>query len=131
MRLLVCGGRTFDNMTMLHMGMLQVSDMMHEPIEVGIHGDASGADTLAQIWFEFQGIPTLRFPAKWRDINVPGAVLRFGRHGMYNALAGPQRNARMLDEGKPTAFLAMPGGTGTADMVARCRRAGLMGVVVE
>ena len=37
----------------------------------------------------------------------------------------------MLDEGKPTAFLAMPGGTGTADMIARCRAAGLQGLVVS
>lgn len=69
MRLLVCGGRTFRNMALLHFGMCEV----------------------AGIW----------------------------------------RNQAMLDEGKPTAFLAMPGGTGTADMIARCRAAGLQGLVVE
>lgn len=131
MRLLVCGGRAFCNMTILHAGMLQVSDMMHEPIHWIIHGDASGADSLAQAWAEFQDIPTLRFPAKWRDITVPGAVVRVGKFGAYNAIAGHTRNQQMLDEAKPTAFLAMPGGTGTADMVTRCRRAGLMGLVVE
>ncbi len=130
-RLLVCGGRTFSNMTVMHMGILQVCELTGERLSLCIHGDASGADSLAQVWCDFQGVPTLRFPAKWSEIDVPGARLRFGRHGAYNANAGPMRNQQMLDEGKPTAWLAMPGGTGTADMIARCRAAGLPGLAVN
>jgi len=38
--------------------------------------------------------------------------------------AGPLRNQRMLDEGKPDLVVAFPGGGGTKDMVsARLRRA--------
>ena len=96
MRLLVCGGRMFNNMALLHFGMCEVAGMLG-PIE----------------------------------IDIPGARVRWNRRGFYNALAGTWRNQTMLDEGKPTAFLAMPGGTGTADMVARCRAAGLQGLVVE
>jgi ABC-type sugar transport system substrate-binding protein len=35
----------------------------------------------------------------------------------------------MLDEGKPDIVVAFPGGTGTADMVRRARKAGV--VVIE
>jgi len=128
MRLLICGGRTFSDMMRLHMGILQVCDMMGRRLSVVIHGDAPGADRLAQAWCEFNGVPSERYPADWSNITVPGAVLRFGRHGMYNARAGIDRNQRMLDEARPDAYLAMPGGTGTADMVHRCRQAGLMGL---
>lgn len=130
MRLLVCGGRRFNNMTMMHTGMCEIA-RLYGSIEVGIHGDADGADRLADAWFTYQGIPVLRFPARWSDITVPGARVRVGRYGAYNVLAGTWRNQQMLDEGKPTAWLAMPGGTGTADMVARCRAAGLPGLAVE
>ena len=129
MRLLICGGRTFSDITMLHMGILQVCEMMGQRLTLVIHGDAPGADSLAQGWCEFNGVPTLRFPAAWSDLNVTGVRLRFGRHGAYNAAAGSQRNQRMLDEGRPDAWLALPGGSGTADMTARCKRAGLPGLL--
>lgn len=37
--------------------------------------------------------------------------------------AGPIRNAWMLRFGQPDLVLAMPGGTGTADMVKKARAA--------
>lgn len=119
----------FRDMALLHFGMCEVA-RLYGPIELIIHGDADGADRLAQAWADYQGIPTLRFPAKWTEIDVPGARIRFGRRGMYNALAGIWRNQQMIDEAKPTHFLAMPGGTGTADMVARCNKAGLQGLAI-
>lgn len=131
MRLLICGGRTFNDMGMMHIGILRVCEMIGERIELVIHGDATGADSLAQAWCDYSHVPTWRFPAAWSDINTPGVRLRFGRHGAYNAAAGTQRNQRMLDEGKPTAYLAMPGGRGTVDMVTRCKRAGLPGLVFD
>ena len=39
--------------------------------------------------------------------------------------AGPIRNQRMLDEGKPDLVVAFPGGTGTAGMVALACKAGV------
>ena len=33
--------------------------------------------------------------------------------------------ARMLEEGRPDLVIAFPGGRGTADLVARARRAGV------
>lgn len=39
--------------------------------------------------------------------------------------AGPIRNQRMLDEGKPDLVVAFPGDKGTADMVRRARTASL------
>jgi hypothetical protein len=60
------------------------------------------------------GIPVLSFPADWA---------RFGR------AAGPIRNQRMLDEGKPTLVLAFHNNIveskGTKDMVKRARKAGI------
>lgn len=129
MRLVVTGGRTFRDMVLLHHGMLSVIELMTQPVTVVIQGEADGADRLAKEWAIHNGIAVLPFPAKWSDITVPGAKIRFNKHGAYNVLAGHMRNQEMIDIGRPDAFLAMPGGTGTADMIERCRKAGLPGLV--
>lgn len=130
MRLVITGGRRFNNITMMHVGMCEVA-RLYGPIELVIHGDATGADKIADAWASLQGIERLPFPAKWNEIHAPGARVRWSRqHGFYNVLAGVWRNQQMINEGKPTHYLAMPGGDGTADMVARCNRAGLQGLVV-
>jgi hypothetical protein len=49
-------------------------------------------------------------PAEWK------------KHGKR---AGPLRNMRMLEEWKPDGVAAFPGGSGTADMIAQARNAGV------
>ena len=83
-------------------------------VDVVIEGEAPGADTLTRHAAEELGIPVLPFPADW------------DRHGRA---AGPIRNQRMIDEGHPDLVLAftqdLNSSRGTADMVARAKRAGL------
>ncbi|WP_245576775.1 SLOG family protein [Kaistia adipata] len=75
-----------------------------------ISGMATGADTLAAEWAERFGFPLRKFPADWKA------------HGRA---AGPIRNQRMIDEGRPDLVIAFPGGRGTADMVRRAKAAGI------
>jgi len=103
MRVLVCGGRTFDNWELLA-GVLDGLEPMQA--SVIIHGAAPGADTLAGRWAELRRVPVEAFPAEWE------------KHGRA---AGPIRNARMLAEGKPALVVAFPGGRGTANMVKQAR----------
>lgn len=107
-RLLVCGGRDYADRSHVWATL----DRVHRkrPLGLVIHGASRGADTLAARWAEGASVETADFPADWE------------RHGKA---AGPIRNQRMLDEGKPDAVVAFPGGTGTADMVARARKAGV------
>lgn len=102
MRLLVCGGRTFDEWRKL----ADTLDALEKP-DVLIQGGASGADRLAIKWAETRGVPIITFPANWKR----------GKAG------GPERNAFMLKEGKPDLVIAFPGGRGTYDMVCRARGA--------
>ncbi len=104
MRLLVCGGRTYDDAKAVYRSL----DTLNP--DVVIHGGANGADTLADNWAEDNGKEIEVFEADW------------DRHGRA---AGPIRNQAMLDEGRPDAVLAFPGGPGTEDMIARAKRAGL------
>lgn len=108
MRVLVCGGRDYADQATLF-GAL---DMLAErgPINSIIQGGASGADKLARMWAITRNEHIDEYPADWRT------------HGKA---AGPIRNQRMLDEGKPDLVMAFPGGRGTADMVRRAKAANL------
>lgn len=109
MRVLVCGGRDFSDSDFLHETLREI------PMITGIiHGDAYGADRLADDWARAMGIPAHPEP-------VTDAL--YQKYGRYKA---PKiRNQRMLDLHKPDVVVAFPGGGGTADMVRRAEKAGV------
>lgn len=108
MRVLVCGGRDFTDKVSVWGG-LQALHLKFGVTAI-IEGGAKGADALAASWAIAERVPTEMFPADWKND---------GRS------AGPKRNQRMIDEGKPDLVVAFPGGRGTADMVRRACAAGI------
>lgn len=115
MIVLVCGGRYYHDQARVFQELDELHSSIGPFIRV-IHGAAMGADQLGQLWAEARGIEHVPYYANWE------------RHGRS---AGPIRNQRMLTKGTPHMVVAFPGGRGTADMVARARRAGLMVVEVS
>lgn len=107
MKVIVCGGRQFDDFRKISL----VLDTQHEetPFSVLIHGDALGADRTAAKWARARRVPTQAFPANWE------------RDGIK---AGPIRNSQMLAQ-RPDLVIAFPGGKGTADMVRKAKAAGV------
>ena len=108
MKVLVCGGRDyFDQATVC-----RCLDALYrsEPIDVVVHGGASGADTLADEWAKLHGIEREPYYADWK------------KHG---PAAGPIRNSEMLNKSKPDLVLRFPGGKGTHDMAAKAKKAGV------
>lgn len=105
MRVLVCGGRKYDDRE-------HVSNTLSElyatagPFSVLIHGNARGADQLADDWAAGR-VKTLTFAPQWEA---------------RGKAAGPLRNQKMIDEGKPDLVVAFPGNRGTEGMVARAMR---------
>ena len=109
MKILVCGGRDYGDEKRVF-DELDALDKQWR-IELVIHGDARGADSLAELWSRER----LR-ASTGRKYRVTSEEWRqLGRK------AGPLRNQRMLDEQQPDLVLAFPGDTGTADMVRRAK----------
>ena len=102
MRVLVCGGRDYSDLDKV----IAILDTI-QPSSI-IEGGAQGADSLARQWAILRDVDRRSFYADW------------SRDGKA---AGPIRNQRMLDEGRPDLVVAFPGGGGTADMVRRAERA--------
>lgn len=102
---LVCGGRDYrdyDSLKSFLDNLRWMTTAAGNKIGLLVHGGATGADALANIWAFENGVPVKRFPAEW------------DKHGRS---AGPIRNRKMFEESAPDVVVAFPGGKGTADMV--------------
>ena len=109
MRVLVCGGRTYNNRTLME-ETLNRFNKEGSSLDLIITGGASGADALAaEIAFKW-GTPLAIYPAQWDS---------------YGKGAGPIRNGWMLEFGQPDLVVAFSGGRGTANMIKQAREAGV------
>jgi len=104
MKLLFTGGRKYSGVHAFTEAMKSFPYLSQ--IDFTIQGGARGADTVARQWSEYEGIYSVTLDALWH---------------FHGNKAGPHRNQKMLDLFKPDYCIALPGGTGTADMVRRCR----------
>jgi len=105
MKTLICGGRDFHDYNALCQAMAQLP---FTPMIV-IQGGQDGADKLGQRWAIEHGIHSAEVPALWKVFGKP---------------AGPKRNAAMLLL-NPDYCVALPGGSGTADMIRKCEAKGI------
>lgn len=131
LRVLVTGGRDYADASGVDL-LLSAIIARCGPIGCIIHGDARGADRLAQAWAKRHNIRDDPHKARWEDLSHPDAIIRVRADGTkYDAREGSRRNQRMLTDGKPGLVAALPGVPGTADMVARAKAAGLRVVSLE
>jgi len=111
-RILVCGGRDFDDGALLS----RTLDRLPFTVDFVITGGARGADTLADKWAQRRGKARAIFPANWEG---------------EGKSAGARRNARMLEIGKPNLVIAFPGGRGTRNMIDQAKGHNVPVVVVD
>ena len=107
-RLLICGGRDFKDEDAAFVFL----DRLHaeRPVTLVIEGGARGGDAIGRAWAMARGIEVVTYFADW---------------SLQGRKAGPLRNIRMLEDGKPTLVVALPGGKGTAHMISIARDAGI------
>lgn len=115
MKLLVCGGRDYDDQSAVAWELNRYA-MQHDDLAIICGYDPDdrrfqGADQLAFEWAVRMKVPVFPFPAPWK---------------LKGRAAGPIRNRRMRDWGRPDAALAFPGGRGTADMCAALETTGII-----
>lgn len=117
MRILVCGGRDYLDYNYLDITLFDILDIgITGKDHTIIQGEAKGADFLSKVFAHEYELKVESFPANWKK---------------YGKAAGSIRNQQMLDEGKPDLVVAFPGGTGTADMVRRAKKAGVEVLEIE
>lgn len=91
-----------------------------------VSGTRRGVDKLGERYAEEYGIPVRRFPARWDDLNAPGAIMKVDKHGRkYNAKAGHDRNVEMAEYAEALIAIQTGESKGTADMISLARKRGL------
>lgn len=123
MRVLICGDRNWIDFNIIK------RELSSLPAgTVIIHGAARGADSIAGYIAKQLGFEVIPFKADW-DKYKSIAI-----NGRKNP-AGPIRNQRMLDEGRPDYVMAfhkhIETSLGTKDMITRAQKAGLKVVLIS
>jgi hypothetical protein len=108
MRILVSGGRDYENNNVVHLELTRFH--WRTPVTVLIHGGVSGAGVAAEVWARRNSIDVVRYPPNWE------------RHGKA---AEALRNNFMLADSRPDFVMAFPGGRHTADLVEKAAAAGI------
>lgn len=80
-KLIVAGGRNFDNYSLLSNKLDKILEKTYEDIEI-VSGKAKGADSLGERYAKDRGLKVAEFPADWN---------RYGKS------AGYRRNSEMAD----------------------------------
>jgi hypothetical protein len=109
MKIIVCGGRDYSDRKTLFTTLDRI-DLERGPFDILIHGNAQGADTIADAW------------ARSHNVTVVAVLPEWQRHGKA---AGPVRNRKMITTYSPDLVVAFPGGRGTANLIKLAREAGI------
>jgi len=99
MKLIIAGSRSITSYDTVKRAIIESGlwAKHKKSIEV-VSGKADGVDTLGEEFAKKNGLQIHSFPAKWDDIEAPGAVVRTRRDGKkFNLLAGIWRNHEMGD----------------------------------
>ena len=95
MKLIIAGSRGITNYYFV--ARLLNKEVLPLNISEVVCGMADGVDTCGWLWAKHKGIPIKEMPAKWQDLDVPGAIVKQNKKGVfYNVLAGKMRNLEML-----------------------------------
>ena len=79
MKVIIAGGRDFDNYEMLSNTMKNLNIIVSEVV----CGGANGADLLGKEWAERNGIPVKMFPADWDQYGKSAGFIRNHEMGEY------------------------------------------------
>jgi hypothetical protein len=134
-KLIVAGGRDFDDYEAAEP---HIMGLCHQLVDsesdiIIVSGCASGADRIGERFASEFGIAVDPYPAKWKELNVPGAIIKSNRYGEYNAKAGFDRNELMA--ANATHLIAFWNGTvknsGTYSMIKIAETYGLPTTIVK
>ena len=124
-RVIIAGGRDFTSTFVMATVLNNLQDVDHA-IEIEkltlICGMAKGADLTAYSLFKGAGLPIEVYPAKWSDLEVPNAVIKYNRNGAYNATAGYTRNIEMARNADMLIAFWDGSSRGTKHMIATARK---------
>lgn len=115
-KVIIAGPRDFNDYEVVK----QAIEASNFEITEVVSGCAKGVDSLGEKWAEENNVPIKKFPAEWKNMDLPGAVPKKNKWGVYNATAGLYRNGQMAEYGDKLIAIVMDT-NGTNDMVYKMK----------
>lgn len=126
MNLIIAGTRSFKDYDYACSQLNKLLSQTRRGDILVLDGCAPGADRIGREWADNHCIEHLPFQALWDDLEAPGAVIRTNRSGKkYNAVAGHQRNQKMVDFATHAIYFWSGSSSGTLDCIKRAEKASL------
>lgn len=133
MKIIIAGGRDFNNYKLLKYKTLEILKTLPSGTSIVIvQGGAEGADSLAKMFAKERGAVCQQVDADWSDLYAPGAMIKEGRYGhRYNARAGFDRNVKMAKMSQMLIAFWNGSSPGTKHMIETARLQGLVVHVIK
>lgn len=121
MKTIIAGSRTIWDLQLVE----QAIEESKYKITSIISGGAKGVDSLAEEWAKKNNVPCQVFPADWKNIDAPNAIIKSNSYGQYNARAGIDRNELMAQNGESLIAIWDGKSKGTKNMIDTAKEYGL------
>lgn len=126
LRIIVAGSRGFTDHTFIYRKLDHLTRNLDEVVVLSGLCENS-ADMISIDWAEERGWLWESYPAKWEEVDVPGAVVRYRSNGVpYNVLAGHWRNEVMAGKAGAAVIFIKNDSRGSLDMLSRAEAHGLL-----
>lgn len=122
MKTIIAGSRSVTNYQIL-LKAINNCDWSSEITEV-VSGKARGVDTLGEVWANTNNIPIRDFPADWKDLSNPDAIIKENDYGKYDARAGIRRNEQMGNYADALICVIQDNSKGSAHMIEYMQKLG-------
>jgi hypothetical protein len=95
--LCISGSRSLDDYSLIEKAIIYANIDLTEIKEI-IAGGAKGVDRNAQKFAEYHKIKFKEYPADWKNLKAPGAIIKQNSFGSYNTRAGFDRNQKLAEK---------------------------------
>ena len=122
MKVIVAGSRSIIDYNIVYKAIMEAKI---EKITEIVSGTAKGVDQMGERWAKENNIPIKKFPANWKNLEAPGAVIKRGPYGEYNVKAGFDRNKQMAEYAEALICIIQNNSSGSASMIKLAEEHGL------
>lgn len=127
MKVAVIGSRGFDNYSLLK----KVMNKYAKQATAIVSGGAKGADTLAERYAQEFNLEKIIFLADWGNIQVSPCIIRNNSKGPYNAMAGHNRNTKIVESADLIIAFWDFSSKGTRDSLKKAHKMGKKTIIIN
>lgn len=121
MRTIIAGSRDIEDYELLKKVIMESKIS----ITVVLSGRARGVDRMGEAWAMENEIPVEPYPAKWKNLSHPDAVIKENEYGKYDALAGIRRNEKMVKYADALIAIIKGNSDGTRNVIECAQKKGI------